>query len=501
MPKVSPAPAISSVIDRGEPAKARAPSPFAALISGLNLGVKGAAVAIPGPDKAGRENEGSSEHAQTGAQDPPAEAQDKTVSAGVDTSVAAKSQESGSEQPNHKPPMPALDVGAEPTPHAADLSTKAVPTGVLPIAAAQDPAVPTERFALPTATAPTSEPVTAGAAPGTPASPQNSPESPHKQVTENSASDASRGGRARSPEVEQFQSRFSSELKSPATAAVSEEKTAQTGATNGPSQSHSRDSAQNSALPHAQTTPPFSPGSSAAQTPVAVNAAAANATLPGSAAASTQGPVRTGTGNAIGALGALSASNAKQAALNRLTANAPAIKQSVIQHAFIPQAAKGLAMALKQGEGTVTINLKPAHLGSLRVEVSMQASGVTAKIEASSETARQLLMDAQPSLRAALEARGLSVERIDITAVTAPPAGAPSQDASDQRPNYGGHQTDGNPGQHTGNGAEAHTGQGRDQPRRGDIEVAADPWPAAPVEVSFTLDQGGVYRLHLDAVA
>jgi flagellar hook-length control protein FliK len=194
----------------------------------------------------------------------------------------------------------------------------------------------------------------------------------------------------------------------------------------------------------------------------------------------------------------LNPASAKQAALNRLTSSAPAIKQSVVQHAFIPQAAKGLAMALKQGEGTVTINLKPAHLGSLRVEITMQGSDVTAKLEASSETARQLLIDAQPSLRAALEARGLSVERIDITA--APPS-APSQDAADHGPDLGRHQGGENPDRQTGSGAEAHTGQGRGHSRGGDIETAADPWPAPPVEVSFTLGQGGVYRLRLDAIA
>ena len=207
---------------------------------------------------------------------------------------------------------------------------------------------------------------------------------------------------------------------------------------------------------------------------------------------------RGSTAQGVGPFGTLPATAAKQAALNRLTAQAPALKQSVVQHAFIPQAAKGLAMALKQGEGTVTINLKPAHLGSLKIEVSMEQGEVTAKLEASSETARQLLTDAQHSLRAALEARGLSVERIDIVA---PPSGAPSQDAADKQPDHTGEQATGeHTGRHTGGGAEAHTGEGRGQGRQGDIQVH-EPWPAAAVEVSFALEQGGVYRLHLDAVA
>jgi flagellar hook-length control protein FliK len=184
---------------------------------------------------------------------------------------------------------------------------------------------------------------------------------------------------------------------------------------------------------------------------------------------------------------------AKHAALARLTAQAPALKQGIAQASFIPQASKALTMALRQGEGTVTLRLTPESLGTLKVELTLHNAEVTARLHASTESARQLLIDAQSSLRAALEARGLSVERIEVTA----PPGADAQDARLNQ-DHRGTELAGD-----GRSRQRNADAQQDSPGRAPDEHADaapdDPWQ--PPTLTLALDDGGVYRLHLDAVA
>lgn len=82
--------------------------------------------------------------------------------------------------------------------------------------------------------------------------------------------------------------------------------------------------------------------------------------------------------------------------------------------ALTSQVVRGLALALRQGTGRVTLRLHPEHLGQVVVRVTVDRGQVTASLKASDPAARQLLSSSTDDLRAALEARGLSVERIDI---------------------------------------------------------------------------------------
>lgn len=107
------------------------------------------------------------------------------------------------------------------------------------------------------------------------------------------------------------------------------------------------------------------------------------------------------------------------------TAAAPTPREVVT-----PQVVRGLALALQQGGGRVTLRLNPEHLGQVVVHVKVDNGTVNAGIETTDKAAHRLLQDSTESLRAALEARGLSVERIDVY----PPPdgqespGAPAQD-------------------------------------------------------------------------
>lgn len=81
---------------------------------------------------------------------------------------------------------------------------------------------------------------------------------------------------------------------------------------------------------------------------------------------------------------------------------------------LIAQAVRGLAAALRQRNGTVTMRLAPESLGPLRVRLSVHDSQVTAEFRAESSQARDLLSQSTAQLRSAIEARGLTVHRIEV---------------------------------------------------------------------------------------
>lgn len=78
------------------------------------------------------------------------------------------------------------------------------------------------------------------------------------------------------------------------------------------------------------------------------------------------------------------------------------------------QLASALAAALRKGEGSVTINLRPENLGPMRVDLRVEGNLASAIFHPTTESARQLLAGSEASLRGALEARGLRVDRIDV---------------------------------------------------------------------------------------
>ncbi len=84
------------------------------------------------------------------------------------------------------------------------------------------------------------------------------------------------------------------------------------------------------------------------------------------------------------------------------------------QQEFAAQVSRGLASALRSGVGTVTLRLHPAALGTVRIRVQVEEGAVSAKVEAATREARELLTESAPLLRAGLEARGLEVTRLEV---------------------------------------------------------------------------------------
>lgn len=88
---------------------------------------------------------------------------------------------------------------------------------------------------------------------------------------------------------------------------------------------------------------------------------------------------------------------------------------------------RGLAAAVSQRGGSLTIRLVPESLGFVRIQMDIAGGVVSATLDAGTAAARDLLADHLGMLRHALESRGLSVDRLQVNlapAAHAPPAGS-----------------------------------------------------------------------------
>lgn len=147
----------------------------------------------------------------------------------------------------------------------------------------------------------------------------------------------------------------------------------------------------------------------------------------------------------------------------------------------LPQVVRGLALALRQGGGSVTMKMHPENLGTVTVRLRVDGGEVRARLETTEESARRLLMDSTDELRAALEARGLRVERIEVGGAEDRPAD--QRQAGADRP-------------HDRPNDDAGGGRRHDDPEPEGVETPIVLATSGPV---LTLDHAG--RVRLEAIA
>lgn len=126
-----------------------------------------------------------------------------------------------------------------------------------------------------------------------------------------------------------------------------------------------------------------------------------------------------------------------------------------------PQIAKGLASLLMRKGGSMQIQLRPEALGRVRVDLTMSEGVVSARLEAETEPARQLLTQDIERLRTMLEQRGLRVERLEVT------SGQAERDGSATRNGASGF----DPG-----GSEDHAGRDAGEGPGGRDAESGSPW-------------------------
>jgi flagellar hook-length control protein FliK len=120
-----------------------------------------------------------------------------------------------------------------------------------------------------------------------------------------------------------------------------------------------------------------------------------------SSAAQTVAPQDASSANDIGA-----AASAPQAQ--------PQVQPSVRLAELAKAAQTAISVTSQSGGTTARIVLHPAELGSVQIHLRYSSDGVTATIRADSPQAAQVLHEAAPDLRRALEGQGLSLLDLDV---------------------------------------------------------------------------------------
>lgn len=80
---------------------------------------------------------------------------------------------------------------------------------------------------------------------------------------------------------------------------------------------------------------------------------------------------------------------------------------------------RGLANAVQQRGGAVTMRLTPPEMGTVRIQMQITGTSVSATFHAESASAQTLLTNQLAQLRSALESKGMSVERLTVQPLAA----------------------------------------------------------------------------------
>ncbi len=169
--------------------------------------------------------------------------------------------------------------------------------------------------------------------------------------------------------------------------------------------------------------------------PAAPNAASSKPTAPSTAVAGVSASVAASAQQARAAstVAVRGAEGAKQPGVQtRATLKQPGTTpRNGAERPVLATLQRGLASVLKAGGGTVTLKLTPEALGQVKVELNLNNGVANAKFEATNEPARRLLTENLSTLREALEAKGVRVERMSVEMRS---ADAPPEAARGERP-------------------------------------------------------------------
>jgi flagellar hook-length control protein FliK len=80
----------------------------------------------------------------------------------------------------------------------------------------------------------------------------------------------------------------------------------------------------------------------------------------------------------------------------------------------------------------MSFRLNPEHLGALRVELAQNEHGTSVRLTADNETARNLIVDAQPKLVAEARAQGVRISETHVD-LAGGQAGDPRRQDSERR--------------------------------------------------------------------
>ncbi len=123
------------------------------------------------------------------------------------------------------------------------------------------------------------------------------------------------------------------------------------------------------------------------------------------------------------------------------------------QMRLVQRVSRAIEAAQQRGGGPIRLRLSPPELGSLRLEVQMDQSTLTARIETETSAARQAILDNLSVLRERLAEQGIRIEQFDVSWQE------PSSNGSPQQPEQQSKQPDGSTSSDTSESGEETTRQ------------------------------------------
>jgi len=102
-------------------------------------------------------------------------------------------------------------------------------------------------------------------------------------------------------------------------------------------------------------------------------------------------------------------SEAKETTRTETTRQHPKIDRT----RFVQRVARAFNTVGSRG-GTLRLRLSPPELGSLRIEINLHGSTLTARIEAETSAAQTVLLDSLPALRDRLSGQNINIDRFDV---------------------------------------------------------------------------------------
>jgi flagellar hook-length control protein FliK len=109
----------------------------------------------------------------------------------------------------------------------------------------------------------------------------------------------------------------------------------------------------------------------------------------------------------------------------------------VDQARLVQRVARAFRTVSKDG-GSIRLRLSPPELGSVRLEIAVRHGAMTARVEAETTTARNLLLDNLPALRDRLAQQDVKIKQFDVGLMDQSPGGLPHQTADQTTSHYRG---------------------------------------------------------------
>ena len=159
-------------------------------------------------------------------------------------------------------------------------------------------------------------------------------------------------------------------------------------------------------------------------------------TSTGSGDNGTAGPAPSGNAGSTVPVAASSSANNTTATSGTTAANSAETTLSQADRVRFVQRVEQAFQDVNSQGGSVRLRLSPPDLGSLRIEIKVNKGEMTARVEADSPSARNLILDNLPALRDRLAQHDIKVQRFDVDLMDRSGGGPANQSSQQQNPSW-----------------------------------------------------------------